>query len=550
MGLLYVNTGDGRKKPSVFVWLALTGIILGGSVFLVTNKKETGLDGLRGRTAEDEARRAPSPVEKGETAKVQEEMDVEAFNAMQEQLAREREESGGYLSPEREKEITKKYETIAEERRRGNFQTSVGDRLGQMQQRTAEEEKPAPPPEPAPAKPEGYLTFAQRMEMQGATTSSGRPNTGLVFAPPTGGVAIPESTPDPDENLSEREQWERVTNLLPLGTFLRCVLDGDIVTNNLASHVWANVVIDETFRRQLQLPKGLVRLRGKTATEPVQNVVDVFFDTMLFSDGTELPINGTAYAAFDPRYPHRFRTRGIPGDLIVPPMWVKLQSLIYAAALGASDAYIQNYINENTSTATKFTTVPVIDPITGQATTQITEEQGNPVNNQIGATIALGAGQSALEELVVEVRKDAEKYKPYLIVEKGTPLFVQLNTTVNVARRTINGTAIAKAEELERNLQLAERGVPLPDTKEVYPPGDARAKYSGAGTPTETDQTAQAIQNAQQNLQQTRNALRNIEGSIGIGTQGMGTSGMRTTPGTGQPNVADLQQMLQQLQKK
>lgn len=506
MGFLYVKTEDGRKKPSVFIWLILLAILLIVSIFLVTNTRDTGLAEITGNTKQKQEQEQPVPVEKGESKKAMEGMDAETTNEMSQQIDRETDENNGYLPPDREKAIAEKFKNIAEERKKANFQPSVQERMNKLS-------RPDPTPTPQPReeteqpKLVGYKTLNQRLGEGGDGNRAVSSNRPIDFG------EVPAAWANQTDNnvttiVDQGNQKAPMKNFLPLGTFIACVLDGDIVTSALSSHIWATVVIDVTFRRQLQLPKGLVRLRGTTGTEPVQNVVDIVFDTMVFSDGTELALSGFAYSAFDPRYPHRFRTRGIPGEIIVPPMWVKLRSLIYSAALGASDAYIQNYINENTTTDNNFTTTPVIDPVTGQVTTQIQETQTNPVNANIGATVGLSAAQSALTDLVKDVQKDAEKYKPYLIVEKGTPFFVQLDNTINIDSRQMNGTAIAAEEKLKHDFEMSKRGVPMPNRTETYPPGDARAKYTGAdrsdGGPGTTNPLSaitaglNAIQNSQQ----------------------------------------------------
>lgn len=516
MGLLYVKTADGRKKPSLWVWLFLLAVLLGGSIFLVTNTKETGLQEMTGTTKARLEERAPIPIERDESDKSagSSSMDAETINAMKAQIALEKEQGGGYLDSGREQQIINKYEREYENKQASNFRPTVDERLRRMQE-ADEPEEPAPTPTPPQTETvERYRTLGERLASENISPSQ-RSNSVREFGSP------PERTPpedipkSPQGNISSTD-WTEASNLLPLGTFVPCVLDGDIVTSDLTSHVWANVVLDVTFRRQLQLPKGLVRLRGQTATQPVQDVVDVIFDTMVFSDGTELPMSGFAYGAFDPRYPHRFRTRGIPGELIIPPLFIRLQGLLYTAALGASEAYVQNYVNENTQTQTTYTPVPIVNPTTGETTYQIVQNQGQPVNNQIGGTIGLGAAQGALEELVGRAQDDLDKYRPYLIVEKGTPFYVQLDTTLDLSKRRVNGTAIAREERLKRDLELQKQGVPMPmQEPAVFPPGDARSKYSGAQRTAESASLSPAQEQAIQSL---TNPLP-LPGNLSQGTQ-------------------------------
>lgn len=478
MGLLYVKTADGKKKPSVWVWIFLMLVILGGSVFLVTNDRVTGFDEvMKTEKAQVSNTTGPTPIEMAESGTDIEGLDAEAINAMNEQIEREKEENNGWISNDRIAEIKKKYEDETEQRSLSNFQPTVGDRLSDF------EDAPPPPPPVLPEniekvdKPQRFMTLAERLAAEGIEGGAAGSNSSSEFGVPEK-VAIQKEEAEKERRGIPKslDGEEPIKNLLPLGTYIPCVLESDVITTDLNSNVWATVVLDVTFRRQLQLPKGLVRLRGKTASEPVQNMVDIHFDVMLFSDGTELPINGFAYATFDPRFPNRFKVRGIPGEMIVPPLYVKLQGLVYSAALGASDAYIQNYINENTTIPNNFTTVPTINPVTGQVENVIQQQQGMPVNNNIGGTVALSAGQAALEEWVEEAKQDLEKYRPYVVIEKGTPIFVQLEETVDVSKRSVNGVARAEAAAMAAG-SLRMGGV---DSNQTFPPGDARAKYTGS----------------------------------------------------------------------
>ena len=541
MGLLFVKTSDGKKKPSVWVWIFALLLILGASIFFVTNDRITGFDEVMNtERAQAAGPDAPAPIDMSETVKDEIGLDAEAINAMNGQIEREKEENNGWISQERMAEIKKKYEEETEARTRTNFQPTVSDRLSDFK----DPMPVAPPPVPMDmdkvTKPQRFMTLAERLAAEG------------IEGTPGGLDAASEEFPIPERIIEQQkvaddlrkgvppmtEKDEKMKNLLPMGTFIACILESDVITTDLNSHVWATVVLDVTFRRQMQLPKGLVRLRGRTAAEPVQNMVDIHFDVMLFSDGTELPINGFAYATFDPRYPNRFKVRGVPGEMIVPPLYVKLQGLVYAAALGASDAYIQNYINENTTQPNTFRTQPVIDPVTGQTSTVISESVGNPVNSNIGGTVALSAGQGALEEWVTEAKTDLEKYRPYVVIQKGTPVFVQLDETVDVSKRKVNGVAIAQAEAMA----MGGTRTGTFGTGQAFHPADARARYSGgggdgtAGIPGGIAQTGTDFFKQLQNigpsntepLQKAQEALQNAQQS------------------TGQSNV-DLQQILQQM---
>jgi Bacterial conjugation TrbI-like protein len=552
MGFLYVKTADGKKKPSVWVWVIAMAIILGVSIFFVTNKKESGLDTFTGKTKAQAQKKAPLPMQTEESSKsaTSDDLDADSINKINNQIRKETEENNGYLSQERKDEIKEKYQKEYKEKQSANFRPTVGNRLEQLNNTGTT--KPTIKPEQPPleeTKSSHYKTLAERLGKKDG--QGGNHAVSTEFSRPKASSTSTNLAETPIKKAEDK--WNSVKNLLPLGTFIPCVLDGDVVTSDLSSYVWVNVVLDVTFRRQMQLPKGLVRLRGKTATEPVQNVVDIYFDTMVFSDGTELPISGSAYAAFDPRYPTRYKTRGVPGEMIVPPYYVKLKSLLYAAAYGASQAYVQNFIAQNTTTPSTFTTVPTINPTTGQASSVIQQVQGQPYNSQIGATVGLSAAQSALQQLNQDTQKDLEKYKPYVIVEKGTPLFVQLDKTVNVGDRRINGTAIARAEEAQLNNGKG--------STEVYAQGDARARYTGYGPSgygvsgaTAKPDPAQATQEFLKQLQGAGDqAVQNGSTAGGVPpvnsvvAPNTGTTGAGGAASANPQNTQALQQLLQNI---
>jgi hypothetical protein len=546
MGLLFVKTADGKKKPSVWVYLFILLLVIGASAFFMVGDRVTGFDKVLKTDKAVEADMqtgddAPPLIDMEQSNIEQDGLDAEAVNAMNKQVAREKGENNGWISEDRIREIKEKYQEETKQRTLSNFQPTVGDRLADF------EDAPPPPPPVLPEniekvdKPQRFMTLQERLAAEGIESGSTGGDSSSEFG-------IPEKVEEQQKKMENTRLGipetlsgdEKMKNILPLGTFIPCVLESDIVTTDLQSTVWATVVLDVTFRRQLQLPKGLVRLRGKTASEPVQNMVDIYFDAMLFSDGTELPIEAFAYAAFDPRYPNRFKIRGVPGEMIVPPLYVKLQGLVYSAALGASDAYIQNYINENTTTPTSFQTVPTVNPITGQVETVIQEQQGAPVNNNIGGTVALSAGQAALTEWVEEAKQDLEKYRPYVVVEKGTPIFVQLEATVDVSKRAVNGVAKAQAEAMA-NGGMRMGGI---NPAENFAPGDARAKYTGSADTGSTGIQGDIAKASNDFLKQ----LQNVGPSDTSSLQQAQETLQRAQQSSGQSqSPTDLQQILQQI---
>jgi hypothetical protein len=252
-------------------------------------------------------------------------------------------------------------------------------------------------------------------------------------------------------------------NLLPLGTFIPVALDQDVVTTDLAQLVWVTVEQDVYFRRQLQLPKGVVRLRGTAATRPVQDCVDLYFDVAVFADGTELPLAGQGYSAYDPRWPDRYQVRGVPGILVQTPLWVTLSS-VFLSSLNAASAYFTDAFapqnNQFSSTGSKIAQAP----------------------EALGAASAHGATNALSQKLL----DNLAQYRPYVKLQKGQPLFVQLLRTVDLSKRRVNGFAAAQAAD--RELQIArarqaygdnagavlDKGTVLGVDPSKYPEYDAR----------------------------------------------------------------------------
>lgn len=266
------------------------------------------------------------------------------------------------------------------------------------------------------------------------------------------------------------DEAEGDQNFLPLGTYIPVVLLEDIVTNDLQQYVTVSVAQDVTFRKRLQLPKGAVMLRGKVGKEPVQDVVDVHFDVMIFADGTELPCSGIACSALDIRTPDRFRTRGIPGEVVTPPLYTKAKALYYTAIAGGLKSYLEDSSAQGPSSQ-GFGQI-TINPPAGSGNYQDYFGGRNP--DYIQRAIVSGT-KDTIDLIKDDLQSDMDKYRPYLKVEKGTPLFIQLEQTVNLNARAVNG--LAKAQERERQI-INQGGVAYANNQTYYPPGDARANQN------------------------------------------------------------------------
>ncbi len=479
---LFVQAKDGSRKLGILVYIAAALLVIIPTILLFKSEGSP----MAKKSKQQEA--GPPPIQRPETENSQAQEMPNTLIAERNRELQIAEEQKSGLNPadyeKRKLEIEEKYKAKNEGSRNSSARINFTDRIDDFK-REPKKEQPLPTPTPVKDNTQGYMTFAERMAAEKKQIKNSSKNKPISFEnakkkePPKENLVVNHTT---DQTMSGKA-GESPKNILPLGTFIPCVLEQDIISSDLQSHVWVSVATDVTFRRQLQLPLGLVRIRGKTATQPTQNMLDIVFDVMVFSDGTELPIQGFAYSAFDIRYPDRYRIRGIPGKMITPPMYTTILSLLLSAGLGASDAFIQNNANQNTSTQSTFTTVPQIDATTGNVTTTLQQTQGQPVNNQIWGTVGLSAAQAGAEKFADIVQKDLDKYQPYVKLEKGTPLFIQLDSTVDISGRRINGLAIKAEEEMQKRSQKdysARSGEP-----DTYPPGDARYRYDGrAQTPS------------------------------------------------------------------
>jgi hypothetical protein len=533
MNWLFVRTSDGKKKAGVGVYIIFLVLGLSGALILI-NQQEENKNKENKKQEKNDKNKKTQYLSKEETTKTKgSSMDAETLNALELQLAKEKKENNGYLPKEREAAIRKKYEKLYEEKQSANFRPNVNNRVSNFNEKNKATTKPVEKVEEKDRfTPDRYMTFAERLAAEGnknTSASASNKNEGidLKTSPNALGLVQPVIKPiTPVTPVTKKtEEWAKVKNFLPLGTFIPCVLDGDIITTDLQQKVWANVVLDSTFRRQLQLPQGIVKVRGSTAKEPVQNKVDVVFDTMLFSDGTEMPIEGFAYAAFDLQYPDRFKTRGIQGELIVPPKYVEVLNFVYAAAGGAADGYAAAYQQGLTQT----------NIVGGMSTT--TQSQPNP-----GKLALATAAQASVAQFIEQAKADLQKYKPYVVVSKGSPFYIQLDKTINLEARRVNGTELAK---IEAEAEALAMGKNLPNLREIYAPGDARAKYTGVNGSTDSPIEV----NPQEQLQKL--LTKSLESNSGLLAPGT-TGNPRMPTQTGTPNATNvdaLKSLLQAIQK-
>jgi hypothetical protein len=280
---------------------------------------------------------------------------------------------------------------------------------------------------------------------------------------------------------------DELPNFLPLHVApIPCVLVDNIKTGALKQRVRALICQDVIYAYRVQLRAYSAMLLGEVASEPIGDTLDIHFDTMVFADGSELPISGTAYSPEDPRYPGEGNHRGVHGTLVTPPLYTKILSWLGNAAESGLQQYLADSQNLQPSygygaannsqfpsgaqTGTTTTTT-VTDPKTGKQTVTTTQDFSAPnnLNPNYRSRIAVAAGSSAASQLNQELQSTLQKYKPYVTVDRGYPVWVDLDQTINISARRRNGVLHAQLTEAEAE----GRSTALPQ-QPYYPPGDAR----------------------------------------------------------------------------
>jgi hypothetical protein len=305
----------------------------------------------------------------------------------------------------------------------------------------------------------------------------------------------PSPTPQSTQQTAKEEyrksvDWgagDDVPNFIPQHVCpIPCILEDNIKTGALKQRVRALICQDVIYAYRIQLRAYSAMLVGEVASEPIGDTLDIHFDTIIFADGAELPISGTAYSPEDPRYPGEGNHRGVHGRLVTPPLYTKILSWLGNAAENG----LQQYLNDSQEQQPSYgygaannsqfpsgaqtgttTTTTVTDPTTGKQTVTQTQNFSAPnnLNPNYRARIAVAAGSSAASQLNQELQNTLQKYKPYVTVDRGYPVWVDLDQTINIGARRINGVMHAQMTEAEAEGKL---GV-LPK-QPYYPPGDAR----------------------------------------------------------------------------
>lgn len=430
--MIFTKDKNGKSKLNGFFWIL---IICGAIIYIIMAKQS--------KTVKDEVVKNPGGMDRSRSESVTiEEASPELIKERDKKL-KHAEEISSSLDKEannkHKKEIGEGFDHKKDIEARGDAISMNDVRLQKFlnQGKTTEEAKRAVIVEEL-KKREGWIPFSQRVaEEQLQVSSSGNQ---MSFKQTEVEEDIVEqhiklSNKDNNTNSAIRkniffDEGDTNLNFLPRGTYIPVVLLEDVRTTDLRQMVSVLVADDVYFRKQLQLPKGAVKIQGYASLSPTQDSVDIIFDNMLFADGTELPIAAVACNGMSPLHPKSFKTRGIKGNLVTPPFYVQAKSAYYQALLSGGTNYLadtsRNYNQSN---------------INGDGNTVDTN---NTLSGSEITKRALVAGTvKMLEKRQETALEDMSKYRPYVEVQKGAAFFVQLQETTNLKARTINGVAKA-----------------------------------------------------------------------------------------------------------
>ena len=409
----------------------------------------------------------------------------------------------GKANPDANRETEKQIDDNFDQARQANAaqQSKVSDfdqRLKRFmeQPRTAQEiQQFKQQTEPVPTPDNNWKTIAQLIAEKQMSPKATIAMTSAAISNSPQPTPTPNPTPLTPQAAAQQEykkaiDWDEsddIPNFLPLHVApIPCVLVDNIKTGQLKQRVRTLICQDVVFAYRIQLRAYSAMLLGEVASEPVGDTLDIHFDTMVFADGSELPISGTAYSAEDPRYPGEGNHRGIHGTLVTPPLYTQILSWLGNAA----EAGLQQYLADSQNLQPSYgygaannsqfpsgaqtgttTTTTVTDPTTGKQTVTTTQNFSAPnnLNPNYRSRIAVAAGSSAASQLNDELQAQLQKYKPYVTVDRGYPLWVDLDQTININARRLNGVMHAQLTESEAQ----NKGLPLPQPAN-YPPGDAR----------------------------------------------------------------------------
>jgi hypothetical protein len=194
-------------------------------------------------------------------------------------------------------------------------------------------------------------------------------------------------------------------NFLPKGQLIPVVFQTNVTTLDLSGMVEMQVAENVKFNGDvIRLPYG-TKIYGSASTKNVADRIAITANTIVFTDGTELHIDGVALDG-DAR-------AGVRGYYVPQPAAVQLFPYANEAALGALQTFGQSQ-QITTQSALGLTTSSIQNP--------------NSWRNSL-----VTAGQQALQDTFN--REQAmldQRYPAYVIVKRGTMAYVQLSSALDL----------------------------------------------------------------------------------------------------------------------
>jgi hypothetical protein len=194
-------------------------------------------------------------------------------------------------------------------------------------------------------------------------------------------------------------------NFLPKGQLIPVIFQTNVTTLDLSGMVEMQVAENVKFNGDvIRLPYG-TKIYGSASTKNVADRIAIAANTVVFTDGTELHIDGVALDS-DAR-------AGVRGYYVPQPAAVQLFPYANEAAIGALQTLGQSQ-QVTTQSALGLTTSSIQNP--------------NSWRNSLVA-----AGQQALQDTFN--REQAmldQRYPAYVIVKRGTMAYIQLSSALDL----------------------------------------------------------------------------------------------------------------------
>jgi hypothetical protein len=194
-------------------------------------------------------------------------------------------------------------------------------------------------------------------------------------------------------------------NFLPKGQLIPVIFQTNVTTLDLSGMVEMQVAENVKFNGDvIRLPYG-TKIYGSASTKNVADRIAITANTIVFTDGTELHLDGVAL--------DRDARAGVRGYYVPQPAAVQLFPYANEAAIGALQTLGQSQ-QVTTQSALGLTTSSIQNP--------------NSWRNSL-----VTAGQQALQDTFN--REQAmldQRYPAYVIVKRGTMAYIQLSSALDL----------------------------------------------------------------------------------------------------------------------